>query len=317
MNSSLITPVRVRSAGMSHEGPRRQYNEDAFGIVEDATGALAVVADGMGASRSGRPAADLAVETCTESFRVRSASALEELAEIWWAAEHAADPGKPGGPRPRPDEALPIADRAELRERVGLVLARRVPDSMGDVAILEAETRVILELPARTLERSNGSIYRLAERDPTHWRGHGAAAVCAISAAGQAFIAHVGDSRVSLVRGQSIEALTQEHTILNDYKNLNIAITPEQIAEIPQNVITRALGMRDTVKVDTRAVPIQTGDSFVLASDGIWRAFSPAEILAAVRAHGVNAAAELVKRGMDDHADHPGDNLTVVVVEIL
>lgn len=68
--------------------------------------------------------------------------------------------------------------------------------------------------------------------------------------------------------------------------------------------------------VDTHAVPVQTGDAFVLASDGLWKAFTPAEILAEVRAHGPRAAVRLVDRGKLARADHPGDNLTVVVVEI-
>jgi len=311
-----MAAARVRSAGASHEGPARSHNEDAFGIVEDATAALVVVADGLGASQSGRNASDLTVETCLSSFRDRSAAPLDELAEIWWRAEHSE-----GGRAPRrPYTTLPIADRAGLRDRVRLLLEQRVPDALGDVAVLEGEARVVLGIPARALERANAAIFRRAEAPDTsrQWRGHGAAAVCVIFAAGQASIAHVGDCRVSLIRRGSIEALTKEHTLVNDYANVTpaLTLTPEQIAEVPTNVITRMIGMMDKVKVDTHVLPIESGDALVLASDGLWRAYSPEEIRAAVRAHGVGAAAELVKRGTVARPDHPGDNLTAVVVEI-
>ena len=295
----------------------RPHNEDAFGVIDDATTALVVVADGVGANGSGRNAADLTVETCLSSFRDRSTGALEELAEIWWRAEHSE-----GGRAPRrPYTTLPIADRAGLRERVRLMLEQRVPDALGDVAALEAEVRVTLGITARALERANAAIFRRAEAEETarQWRGHGAAAVCVMFAAGQASIAHVGDCRVSLLRRGSLvlDALTKEHTVANDHASVTPALTAEQIAAAPTNVLTRMLGARHIVKVDTLVVPVESGDSLVLASDGLWRAYWAREIVAAVRAHGSRAAADLVERGAVARPGHPGDNLTAVVVEIV
>ena len=131
-------------------------------------------------------------------------------------------------------------------------------------------------------------------------------------------IAHVGNARVSLVRRGSIAALTKEHTLLNDYASVSPALTPEQLAEIPANVITRMIGMRDKVKVDAHVLPIESGDAFVLASEGLWQAYSPEEIRVAVRAHGAGAAAELVTRATTGRPEHPSDdNLTAVIVEIV
>src|SRR5262245_18627931 len=136
--------MRVRAKGATHAGPRGNDNEDAFGFVAEDGAALAVVADGVGEHISGRRAADITVETCAELFRGRSTSILDELAEVWWLGEHGDDAV---GTRPRPYSTLPIADRVALRDRVGRILKERNPDSMGDVAVLEAETQSLLAIP--------------------------------------------------------------------------------------------------------------------------------------------------------------------------
>src|ERR1700730_13127756 len=64
--------------------------------------------------------------------------------------------------------------------------------------------------------------------------------------------AHVGESRVYRMRDGTLKQLTEDHSLLNDYVKMK-RLTPEEIANFPhKNVIVRALGMKDTVKVDTR-----------------------------------------------------------------
>lgn len=310
-----IQPTRVRAAGASHEGPRRKSNEDVWSFLEDEMAALAVVADGMGGNGSGRKAADLTVETCARIFRGRSTTVLDDLAEVWWLAEHG--DGKGSAARARPYSSLPIADRVQLRDRVSLVLEQRAPDSMGDVAVLEAETRLLLAIPQHALDRANAEVHRLGLAK-LEWRDHRAEALCAIFAAGHVSFAHAGTCRLSLVRGDSIEALTTEHTLQNCYMDVpNQELSPEQIAALPANVVVRAIGMADTIKTDLRSVPVQPGDTFVLSSDGVWRTFSESEILGAVRAHGIGAAAYLIRLGMRERPGHSGDNLAAVVVQIV
>lgn len=312
-----IAPVRVRTAGESHAGPMREYNEDAFGIFDDATSAIAMVADGMGGHSSGRRGADLCVDTCKALFEGRKSSILDDLAEAWWNGEHPPPPSSDvPAKRPRPYSTLPVVDRVELREHVKELLAKRVPQSMGDVATLEAETRTLLDLPTRIMQRANGDLHRRSERDMS-WRGTGAAVVCAIFAAGQASLAWVGDGRISRYRAGTLEALTTEHSLINEYLRLNMELTPEQLEEIPRNVITRAIGMTDTVIVDQRAVPVEKGDVFLLMCDGIYNTFSDAEIKTAVRDRGIEAAPYLVDVASRPRPGHSGDNVTLVAVEIL
>ena len=83
------------------------------------------------------------------------------------------------------------------------------------------------------------------------------------------YVAHVGDSRVYRLRDGKLEQLTEDHSLLNDYIKMK-RLTAEEIANFPhKNVIVRALGMKDTVKVDTRFEIPQLNDTFLLCSDGL------------------------------------------------
>jgi len=82
-------------------------------------------------------------------------------------------------------------------------------------------------------------------------------------------VAHVGDSRVYLLRDKKLRQLTEDHSLLNDYIKMK-RITPEEIDRFPhKNVIVRALGMKETVAVDIIRETPQIGDIFALCTDGL------------------------------------------------
>ena len=84
------------------------------------------------------------------------------------------------------------------------------------------------------------------------------------------YVGHVGDSRVYRIREAGITQLTRDHSLLEDYKEAKPDMTEEEERNFPhKNVITRALGMRETVQVDIRAHQIKSGDVFLLCSDGL------------------------------------------------
>ncbi len=82
-------------------------------------------------------------------------------------------------------------------------------------------------------------------------------------------VGHVGDSRAYLWRRGTLRQLTEDHSLLNDYKKSR-SLTPEEIEAFPhKNVIVRALGMRDQVDVDLLREELQDGDVMLLCSDGL------------------------------------------------
>ena len=98
------------------------------------------------------------------------------------------------------------------------------------------------------------------------------------------FVGHVGDSRAYRVRKNHIQQLTRDHSLINDYLQAMPELTDEQRAELPKNVITRALGMQDSVAVDLVNDEPQLGDVYLLCSDGLSGMLTDEQILEIVQA---------------------------------
>jgi len=95
---------------------------------------------------------------------------------------------------------------------------------------------------------------------------------------GCAISGHVGDSRIYRFRNEKMELLTEDHTWVNELV-LDKEIDANQAGKLGnKNVITRALGLERTVKIDFRIDPLQEGDTFLLCTDGITKALPDDEI---------------------------------------
>src|SRR5580658_3238438 len=133
------------------------------------------------------------------------------------------------------------------------------------------------------IKLANLRIYESAQHDPRQ-RGMGTTVVALFAVEDGVYIAHVGDSRVYRMREGKLEQLTEDHSLLNDYIKMK-RLTPEEIANFPhKNVIVRALGMKDTVKVDTRFEQPKANDVYMLCSDGLSGPVSDNEALEMVLA---------------------------------
>ena len=126
------------------------------------------------------------------------------------------------------------------------------------------------------------------------------------------YVAHVGDSRAYRIRGSEITQLTRDHSLLNDYLLVMPDMTEEQKEELPKNVITRALGMQDSVAVDMVPDEPAAGDVYVLCSDGLSGMLTDPQMMEIVRAADgdMEKAAEDLVAGANDHGGE--DNITVV-----
>jgi serine/threonine protein phosphatase PrpC len=82
-------------------------------------------------------------------------------------------------------------------------------------------------------------------------------------------IGHVGDSRCYRVRGAEILQMTRDHSLISDAKHMAPWMTEEEVSQLPPNVITRALGIREDVMVDILTEPTVEGDVYLLCSDGL------------------------------------------------
>lgn len=133
----------------------------------------------------------------------------------------------------------------------------------------------------------------------------------------KAAIAHVGDSRCYRIRDHKIEQMTTDHSLLEDYKRM-AQLTEEEIKNFPhKNIIVRALGMKETVVVDSRLEEIKQGDVFLLCCDGLSGEVEDKDMLEVVETMGDDlelACSELIARANQ----HGGkDNITVILVKVL
>jgi serine/threonine protein phosphatase PrpC/CRP-like cAMP-binding protein len=100
-------------------------------------------------------------------------------------------------------------------------------------------------------------------------RGMGTTLSALLVVGSHGFVAHVGDSRIYLLRNGRIQQITEDHTVYNELVKRG-RLTLEQIEKVAQkNAITRAVGVYETVEVDTLTLEVLPGDVFLLASDGL------------------------------------------------
>jgi protein phosphatase len=161
---------------------------------------------------------------------------------------------------------------------------------------------------------------RIFERAATdvRLRGMGTTMVAASfpRSGGQLLVAHVGDSRAYLLRRGTLRQLTEDHSLLNDYRKSR-ALTPEEIEAFPhKNVIVRALGMKDAVEVDLLREEVEDGDVVLLCSDGLSGMVTDARIADVLKGHPVDL--RLAAQVLVEAANEAGgqDNVTCVVVQV-
>ena len=161
------------------------------------------------------------------------------------------------------------------------------------------------------IKLSNLRIFETAQSNHKQ-RGMGTTMVAIFAVEDGIHIAHVGDSRVYRIRNHQMEQLTEDHSLLNDYRKMK-RLTEEEIANFPhKNVIVRALGMKDTVKVDTRFEAPRAGDCVVLCSDGLCGPISDEKILSIVTSS--PDLPQATHRLIDAANENGGpDNITCVV----
>jgi serine/threonine protein phosphatase PrpC len=128
-------------------------------------------------------------------------------------------------------------------------------------------------------------------------------------------LAHVGDSRAYLLRGDGFERLTHDHSLVEEFVRQG-KLTPAEADEHPQrSIITRALGPEPEVEVDHLSVRGRDGDVFLICSDGLTSMVPEARVAEIVRAAGSlpDAGRALIKA-----ANEAGgrDNITVILFRL-
>jgi PPM family protein phosphatase len=166
------------------------------------------------------------------------------------------------------------------------------------------------------IREANSAILDRAAGDPGLWGMGTTVTAAAVAGDRHLQLAHVGDSRAYLLRDESLEQLTTDHTVVGELVRRG-RLTPEQAAIHPErSILTRAVGLDPRVPVDTPdPLELAAGDQVLLCSDGLTEAVGDPQIAELLSA---DTDGEVACRSLIDAANTAGgpDNITVVLVRV-
>lgn len=156
-------------------------------------------------------------------------------------------------------------------------------------------------------------IFEKATED-TSLQGMGTTAAAFLFRNNRVYVANVGDSRGYRIRGNKIEQLTTDHSLVGEQIRAGIIKPKEAKEHRLRNIITRSVGFQSEVEVDAEARAIKDGDVYLLCSDGLYNLVEDNEIMDVLTHQGLEAAGhhliDIAKaRGGDD-------NITLVLVKV-
>lgn len=211
----------------------------------------------------------------------------------------------------RPDIGLWVVADGMGGHTAGDVASGMICESLGEITPGPELPDLIDEVERRLLE-VNANLREIASKKEAQTIGSTVAAMIALDR--HAVCVWAGDSRVYRCRAGQIVQVTQDHALVEELVEKGI-LTREQAVSHPQgNLVTRAVGATDNLKLDMEIVELQPGDVFVLCSDGLDKEMEPDEILEVVERENDRSLSDMLV----DLALSRGsrDNVTVVTVQI-
>ncbi len=167
---------------------------------------------------------------------------------------------------------------------------------------------------ATVVEEANRRIHELSRSDEA-LAGMGTTMTAVSVGDGEVAIAHVGDSRAYRLRGDELERLTHDHSLVDEMVRAG-RLTPEEAEVHPQrSIITRALGPEAQVEVERMTYPARSGDVYLICSDGLTTMVPEDDLGAILRGRSsLRQAAEDLVRVANEAGGR--DNITVVLFRV-
>ncbi len=166
------------------------------------------------------------------------------------------------------------------------------------------------------VQAASDRLYQMAATDP-RLKGMGTTMSLVLFEGNRAFVAHVGDSRIYVLRGGRLGRITDDHTVLAELERRRGKISDETLERRPyRNSLSRAVGTQATVKVDTFDMEALTGDLFLMCTDGLYEyAGDDATIEALVTQGPIERAPERLVDAANLHGGR--DDATAMVVRVV
>jgi PPM family protein phosphatase len=190
-----------------------------------------------------------------------------------------------------------------IRSELGRWL-REATDSATDT-----EVRRAMDI---CVDNANRAIFNAANSNP-QYAGMGTTLVVAVVRDMRLLVGHVGDSRAYRLRAGRLQQITRDHSLLQEQIDAGL-ITPEQAAfSANKNLVTRAIGVEDTVLLETHLHEVQPGDVILMCSDGLSDMLDDASISQVLQMHeSLPAAGHALVEAANDAGGK--DNISVILV---
>ena len=195
----------------------------------------------------------------------------------------------------------------------GGATASRLAAETVKAQYLGADTDDIPAVLRDSLSRANARIYSEAQANP-ELRGMGTTTSVLAVRDGESWLAHVGDSRIYMVRNGDIKQLTDDHSLVATMVREGLLTTAEAETHPRRNVLQRSMGVQEDVEIDVRGpIAVQAGDVFILCSDGLHGVVKEDELREVAKMPIEAAADEYLRRALERGAP---DNVTVIVAQV-
>ena len=198
-------------------------------------------------------------------------------------------------------------------------------DGMGGAAAGEVASKLLVdtvknflsEIPepldekvlSKSILKASAAIMRETYKNPD-LRGMGTTATILHIYNGQAYFAHVGDSRLYRLKNSFLEQITLDHSYVETLVR-NGELTPEQARVHPmKNILTQAVGATSDLEVETGNFKIEGNEKFLLCTDGLTNMVEDA-VIKKILAESQSPAEDLIQAALDNGGH---DNITAVVV---
>lgn len=165
------------------------------------------------------------------------------------------------------------------------------------------------------IQKANASIFHAAQSQP-QYAGMGTTIVAGLFYDNRVAVGHVGDSRMYRLRGEVLETITRDHSLLQEQIDSGMISIEDARLSKNKNLVTRAVGIDDVVDSEIHVHDVLIGDIYLLCSDGLNDMVEDDDIQATLYALQNNlplAASQLIQMANDNGGR---DNVSVILVKV-
>lgn len=200
-------------------------------------------------------------------------------------------------------------------EVASAIAVERIGDELGqwlDTMDSDASMDSLAHAAERCVESVNRAIFETANTNSA-CAGMGTTVVLAVARDRQLLIGHIGDSRAYHWHGRTLTQLTRDHSLLQEQLDAGLITPAEAAGSGYRSLITRALGVEDTVLLDTQVVALQADSVVLLCSDGLTEMVPDSDIASVL---GSDSELQAQAQALIELANANGgrDNISVVLI---